>query len=224
MAEKRSDTPDWRGLASGKTHIIGADECGWGSLAGPLVVCAAVTRVDWVPPRKLNDSKQVSKARHEELFYLLRGILPHTIEMASAKEIDTNGAAQSLKRCFSAVVERMAAQYPNALIIIDGMVRISSVEHINFPEADGIVPAVMAASVLGKYTHDTYMKELAVKYPGYGFGGTHAGYGSKEHKAAIEKLGPCPEHRRSYLTSEDKVKQGGDFTALSDEGMSVDRD
>ena len=65
------------------------------------------------------------------------------------------------------------------------------------PKADQLVPEVSAASIIAKVSRDHYMYELADKFPGYGFE-KHVGYGTAAHKAAIEELGLCPEHRRSF--------------------------
>ena len=65
-------------------------------------------------------------------------------------------------------------------------------------KGDSLSANIAAASVLAKVTRDNWMMEAAEKYPGYGFE-IHKGYGTKAHYAALEKLGPCPIHRRSFL-------------------------
>lgn len=220
MAESASKPPDWKELAKAKTHVLGADECGYGSWAGPLVVCAAVVPSVWTPPRGLNDSKKLGKKKHEELFYLLRDVVPYMAEMAQPAEIDRDGVTSALKRCYRTVVLGLREKYPTSLIILDGEVVIPEVEHLSFPKADGLVPAVMAASVIGKFIHDQYMRKLAEKYPGYGFG-ENVGYGTPQHQAAIGKLGMCPAHRRSYVPT-GKLKSAVEIAQASDEGMSVD--
>lgn len=209
-------------VASGKyTHIIGADECGLGSWAGPLVVCAVAVPLGWKPIPGLNDSKKVTAAKRDDLYWFLRDRIPHYCVRAEASEIDHDGVATALRRCFAEAVKAMVAKFPQALVVLDGEVRISGVDHLHFPKADGLVPAVMAASVLGKVTHDRRMVELAKLYPGYGFG-KNAGYGSKEHKEAIAAKGLTPEHRRSY------DYEGNDRSArpsISEEpGMTIDSD
>jgi ribonuclease HII len=105
---------------------------------------------------------------------------------------------------------------------LDGNVNIRTmgVEHLNFPEADLHVPAVSAASVLGKFTHDRHMGGLAKEYPGYGFA-NNVGYHSKEHLAGIEKKGLCPAHRRSYVPT-DKLRTAEEMAQADDEGIVVD--
>lgn len=201
--------------------MLGADECGYGSWAGPLVVCAAVVPSNWVPPSKLDDSKRVSKADHESLSYLLRQVIPgFAIESAEASEIDEFGVVTALKRCYRSVVLQLKEKFPDSLIVLDGEVKISEVEHMNFPRADGIVPAVMAASIIGKYHHDEVMRKHAVAYPGYHFA-SNVGYRSPNHLRGLANLGMSAIHRRSYVPI-DKIRKGDAIPVNADEGLSLD--
>jgi ribonuclease HII len=200
--------------------VVGADECGLGSWAGPLVVCAAAVPRDWRPPPGLNDSKKLRPAKREELFDILRTKIPYFCEMAHSAEIDRDGITLALKRCFKTCLENVLNAAPGALVVVDGEVRIPELDHLHFPKADGIVPAVMAASVIGKVIHDRYMWKMAEKYPGYGFHKSQ-GYGTKEHQAALEKLGPCPIHRQSYLPLQ-KLKTAESMREIEEPGMVVD--
>jgi ribonuclease HII len=207
-------------LASGKyTHVIGADECGYGAWAGDLLVCAVAVPIKWSPILGLNDSKKLRPAKREELYYFLRERIPHEVATATPQEIDLEGVGSALKSCFVRVVTKLKAKYPGALVVLDGEVRIPDVEYVHFPRADGEVPAVMAASVIGKVIRDKSMVELAKKYPGYGFG-KHAGYGSADHQEALDRLGPTPAHRASYEPIK-KLKAG---TFDNEPGISLDQD
>jgi len=208
-------------LSSGRyTHVVGADECGFGSWAGPLVVCAAAVPVTWVPPRGLNDSKKLRPAKRNEIFDLHRDRVPYKATLAQSSEIDRDGVIQALKRCYRESLQALLEKFPQSLVVLDGEVKLPELEHLNFPKADGIVPAVMVASVFGKVIHDRYMVELAKKYPGYGFG-QHMGYGTPEHQEAIAKLGLCPIHRRSYIGGE-RLKTAEQIRAAEDPGLAVD--
>jgi ribonuclease HII len=211
----------WREEAKNHSYIVGADECGWGAWAGPIVVCAAVVPVNWTPPTGLNDSKKIRKSEHERLFYILKDTISYQCEMAQPDEIDRDGPVLALKRCYRVVVRKLLESFPEALVILDGEVNIRAdgIQHLSFPRADGEVPAVMAASVLGKYTHDRYMLKLAEEYPGYGFA-KHVGYGTPEHRAAIEKKGMCSAHRRSYVPM--GKLSGEEMAQANDEGMVID--
>lgn len=180
------------------THIIGADEVGYGAWAGPLLVCAAIVPRDWKPPQGLNDSKKLKPAMREELFSIMRNRVPYVCRMVMPEDIDREGVIVGLRRCFLGALEEAKEKYPSSLIVVDGLVKIPFQPYLHFPRADGEVPAVMAASVIAKVIRDLYMQKLAEKYPGYGFG-DHMGYGTPQHKAAIDKKGLCPMHRRSYV-------------------------
>jgi ribonuclease HII len=205
-------------VQSGKyTFTVGADECGFGSWAGPLYVCAVAVPINWKPIAGLNDSKKLRPAKREELYYFLRDRISHVCTQAEASEIDRDGVGTALRRCFTESVNTLLTKFPNALVVLDGEVQLPNIDHLHFPKADGLVPAVMAASVIGKVTHDRQMIALAAKYPGYGFG-KHAGYGTKDHLAAIKAKGLTPEHRRSY-----NFEGSGKGAPIAEEtGMTVD--
>jgi ribonuclease HII len=198
-------------------HILGADECGFGSWAGPCLVCAVVVPQDWRPPQGLNDSKKLRPNKREDLFETLRGKVPYSFEMAHSDEIDRDGIMVALHRCFQTCIDKLLVKFPDALVVLDGEVKLPGKEYLHFPKADGIVPAVMAASVIGKVIHDRYMVELGEKYPGYKFG-VNAGYGTKDHQEALERKGPCPVHRMSYLP----LKKFNNPEDLDEEGIILE--
>lgn len=214
--------PDWMAQSAQFTHVLGADECGYGAWAGNLYVCAAAVPSNWSPPSKLKtDSKGLRKPQHEELYYLLRDIVTYAVVTASPQEIDLDGVTSALRRCYREAIQQVLAKHPNSLVIIDGEVKIPGIEHLNFPKADEAVPAVRAASVIGKYLHDQEMVKFAEMYPGYDLAGS-AGYGTPRHQAGIAKLGLTPIHRRSYVPTEKKLRTAEEIAANPDEGMILD--
>lgn len=194
----RDQLAEYRQLCHSKSFILGSDECGYGSWAGPLVVCAVAVPHNWRPPQGLNDSKKVRANKREDLFEWMKTRVPYAIAMAQSEEIDRQGVTLALRRCYREAVTSVLAKFPDSLVVIDGEVKIPGLDHLHFPKADGIVPAVMAASIIGKVLHDRYMWQMADKYPGYSFHKS-SGYGTKEHREAIDRLGLCPIHRRSYI-------------------------
>jgi len=229
MAERNSDPTDppqrdhlaeYEQLRHSKAFVLGADECGYGSWAGPLVVCAAAVPHDWRPPKWLNDSKKVTEKRREGLFDWMRSRVPYAISMAQSDEIDRHGVMLALRRCYREVVQSILAKFPDSLIVLDGEVKLPGVDHLHFPKADGIVPAVMAASVIGKVLHDRYMWQLAEKYPGYELH-RNKGYRSKTHEEAIKKFGTTPIHRLTYIKL-DKLRTVEEMRGADDVGMSMD--
>ncbi len=177
------------------SHVIGADECGYGCWAGSLYVCAAAVTPGW-HHSKLDDSKKLNAAKREEAFYWLKANPAIRFEIATAtvEEINRDGLGVALKRCYRDVLTKLQGEFPEALVVIDGEVQVPDLEYLHFPKADGLVPAVMAASIYGKVLRDRYMVELAAKYPGYGLG-DHMGYGTPAHEKALKEKGMTPEHR-----------------------------
>lgn len=177
--------------------ILGIDEVGRGPWAGPLVVGACL-----LPEaiEGLNDSKKLTAKKREELAEAIRKKAIFGLGWISAAELDELGLTEALCKAARDAVSQISGQFDE--VIIDGtmnFLRGTKYENIAqfLPKADQLVPEVSAASIIAKVSRDHYMYELANKYPGYGFE-KHVGYGTAAHKEAIEKLGLCPEHRRSF--------------------------
>ena len=184
--------------------ILGIDEVGRGPLAGPLVVGAVIlpsSRPEWVAD--LRDSKKLSAKKREKLSEVILAEAACGLGWVSALEIDEMGISKTLSlACSRAVksVQRLHVKFSE--IVIDGKVNFLKGTNLeNFvttmPKADDLVKEVSAASIIAKVARDHYMYELDAKYPGYGFG-SHVGYGTAKHVAAIRDLGICPEHRKSF--------------------------
>ena len=178
--------------------ILGIDEVGRGPWAGPLVVGACVlgdAQIDG-----LTDSKKLTPKKREALAPIIHEKAAVGLGWVSAEELDRIGLSAALcKACREAVKQ---IHVPFHEIIIDGTVNFLRdtplASHVQvLKKADLLVPEVSAASIVAKVARDEYMYKLAEKYPGYGFE-KHVGYGTAAHKAALEKLGVCPEHRKSF--------------------------
>ena len=178
--------------------IVGSDEAGFGSWAGPLVVCAVATPRGWVDLR-VKDSKSLSAKKREALyeeFWKADGF-PMAVEVVPASVIDEKGVWRALTEAHEKVIEDTFFRLSEEpLVIVDG--NVPTTRGICLPKADTLVPAVSLASIIAKVTHDRVMLEVAKKYPEYNFS-SNMGYGGcKKHRAALDTLGPCPEHRQSY--------------------------
>jgi ribonuclease HII len=219
-APARNQLAEYEQLRHSKSFILGADEVGFGSWAGPLIVCAVVVPHNWRPPKGLNDSKKVRANKREDLFEWMKSRVPYAISMAQSDEIDRQGIMLALRRCYHEVTQSILAKFPDSLVVLDGEVKLPGVTHLNFPKADGIVPAVMAASIIGKVLHDRYMWQLAEKQPGYNWH-KNMGYGTKDHRDAIARLGTTPFHRITYIKTE-KLRTVEEMRAAIDIGMSMD--
>ena len=177
--------------------ICGVDEAGRGPLAGPVCAAAVILPKGLVIPG-LNDSKKLSDKRRRELFPIIQQeAVSFGIAFASQEEIDEINILQATFLAMRRAMEQLEPQPEFALI--DGNRETDfGVPCKTVIKGDSLSANIAAASVLAKVTRDNWMMEAAEKYPGYGFE-LHTGYGTKAHYAALEKLGPCPIHRRSFL-------------------------
>ncbi|MBQ6130172.1 ribonuclease HII [Candidatus Saccharibacteria bacterium] len=191
------------------SNLLGIDEVGRGPWAGPLVIGAVVLEKDatgnypaWTTD--LTDSKKLSKKKRESLSeVILKNALATGLGWVSASEIDTLGLAESMKLATRRALLRLKTQRPTfSEIIIDGTVNFLAGTPLEsrvtvLKKADLLIKEVSAASIIAKVARDRYMTALARDYPDYGFE-KHMGYGTKLHSEMLQKLGPCPEHRRSF--------------------------
>ena len=177
--------------------ICGMDEAGRGPLAGD-VYAAAVILPCGLMLDGLNDSKKLSEKKRELLYdQILEHAVSYGIATATTQEIDQINilnASQLAMRRAAAKLDPL----PDWGIIHGNVSRGFSFHTITVVKGDSISPSVAAASILAKVSRDRYMKQLAEKYPEYHFE-VHKGYPTKEHMELIRRLGPCPEHRRTFL-------------------------
>ena len=179
-------------------HICGIDEAGRGPLAGPVVAGAVILPKGLKIPY-LNDSKQLSEKRREELYDIImsRAVAVGT-GIVSPERIDEINILQATYEAMRQAVEHLKIRPDillNDAVIIPGL----DIPQEKIIKGDAKSLSIAAASVIAKVTRDRMMKAYHEIFPEYGFD-KHKGYGSKEHIEKIQKLGPCPIHRRSFLT------------------------
>ena len=177
--------------------ICGVDEAGRGPLAGPVCAAAVILPKGLVIPG-LNDSKKLTDKRRRELFPIIQQeAVSFGIAFASREEIDEINILQATFLAMRRAIDQLDPKPRFALI--DGNRETDfGVPCKTVVKGDSLSANIAAASVLAKVTRDDWMIEAAEKYPGYGFE-IHKGYGTKAHYAALEKLGPCAIHRRTFL-------------------------
>ena len=177
--------------------ICGVDEAGRGPLAGPVCAAAVILPKGLVIPG-LNDSKKLTDKRRRELFPIIQQeAVSFGIAFASQEEIDEINILQATFLAMRRAIDQLNPKPDFALI--DGNRETDfGVPCKTVIKGDCLSANIAAASVLAKVTRDNWMIEAAEKYPGYGFE-IHKGYGTKAHYAALEKLGPCAIHRRTFL-------------------------
>lgn len=177
--------------------LIGVDEVGRGSWAGPLLVVAAIQTGSL--PAGLTDSKKLTKDQRHFLFYNLKSNFSFGEGWVSASEIDNQGLTGAMKLGVARALEAIGAQSTDE-IIMDGHINYCDVSFTNvrcIVKADASQPIVSAASIYAKVTRDKLMAKLAEEHPEYGFE-KHVGYGTKAHIDALRTHGICKLHRISY--------------------------
>ncbi len=179
----------------GYTPVAGVDEAGRGALAGP-VMAAAVVLVPGEHPYR--DSKVLSPRRREELALQVRdSALAWYVAEASPEEIDRLNILEATRLASRRAVAGLAAAVAPKALVTDYLRLGAGLAELAVPRADSRSLQVAAASILAKTVRDERMRTLADRYPAYGFE-AHKGYGSPAHLAALSRLGPCPEHRRTF--------------------------
>ena len=191
--------------AEGYTSVCGVDEAGRGPLAGN-VVAAAVIMPEGLVIEGLNDSKKLSEKKREALFDIIKEKTVYSIAWATPAEIDELNILNATMLAMRRAVEGLPERADFALI--DGNCsRGFSIPTKTVVGGDARSMSIAAASVLAKVTRDRQCLELDQKYPEYGFAG-HKGYPTKAHREKVIEIGPCPEHRRSFLSFVEKAKNG----------------
>jgi ribonuclease HII len=191
--------------AEGYTRICGIDEAGRGPLAGN-VVAAAVIMPDGLVIEGLNDSKKLSEKKRDALFDIICEKAVYSIAWATPAEIDELNILNATMLAMRRAVEGLPVKADFALI--DGNCsRGFSIPTKTVVGGDAKSMSIAAASILAKVTRDRQCAELDKAYPEYGFAG-HKGYPTKAHREKVIELGPCPEHRKSFLSFVEKAKNG----------------
>jgi ribonuclease HII len=175
--------------------IAGVDEAGRGPLAGPVIAAAVIFDRKRIP-KGLNDSKQMTPEAREEAYERIMKCAIVGVGDASVDEIDLVNIRQATHLAMARAVRALAR--PAAFALVDG----------NDPPAlpcrcDTIIDgdarsvSIAAASIIAKVTRDRIMKALHEEHPGYGWV-TNMGYATEAHREALNRLGPCRHHRRSF--------------------------
>ena len=186
-------------LQSGVKFVAGVDEVGVGPLAGPLVAAAVVfpREVELGALSGLDDSKRVARKAREALDREIRkqaaAVFVAEISSSDVDRLNPHGASlAAMKRAIAGLPLQPGHVLVDARTIPDLAVPQTALIH-----GDALDASIAAASIVAKVHRDAWMCELDERYPGYGFS-RHMGYGTREHLAALDRLGPCPAHRQSF--------------------------
>ena len=190
----------------GTRFVAGADEAGRGCLAGPLVAAAVLFDQERLRPADiralsaLNDSKRQTPAARAELYpVILRLAAKVSVVSRCAPGIDKRGLhVTNLAALRDAL---LGVARPGCICLSDGFkLRDFGFEHRAVIGGDATSAAIAAASVIAKETRDRYMRRVDARHPGWEFA-QHVGYGTPEHRDAIERLGITPLHRLSFQSA-----------------------
>lgn len=176
--------------------LAGVDEVGRGPLVGAVVTAAVILDPER-PIAGLTDSKKLTAAQREGLATQIRErALAWALGRAEAAEIDTLNILQATMLAMQRAVAALPVT-PTSVLIDGNRCPALPMPAQAVVKGDATVPAISAASILAKVARDAEMQALAQQHPGYGFA-KHKGYPTPEHLEALQRLGPLPEHRRSF--------------------------
>lgn len=180
----------------GIDRIAGVDEAGAGPLAGPVVAAACVLPRDFRPVG-IDDSKKLDGEERSALEALIqRGAVAWAVGLAEVEEIDKLNIYRASLLAMRRAVEGLPFR-PDYLLVDARTVPETPVPQRGIIKGDSLSMSIAAASILAKTARDRIMQEMGRRYPGYGFE-LHKGYGTPEHTEALQRLGACAIHRRSF--------------------------
>ena len=180
-------------------YICGIDEVGRGPLAGPVVAGAVILPKD-CDILYLNDSKQLSAKKREELYdEIMEKAVAAKTAMVSPAQIDEINILQATYEAMRTAISQLEVK---PTLLLNDAVNIPGVDikQIGIIKGDAKSKSIAAASIIAKVTRDAMMEEYDKLYPEYDFA-SNKGYGSAKHIEAIKKFGPCPIHRETFITN-----------------------
>jgi ribonuclease HII len=183
-------------FAQGIGRVAGVDEAGRGSWAGPVIAAAVVVTPDSACLEGVNDSKQLTRRRREHLAAAIVSSLAYALGAASVREVDRLNIRRATALAMHRALVRLDAGAD--VIVVDGLA-VPELGFVHEPMVDGDARcyAVACASILAKTVRDRVMQRLGGRYPDFGWE-RNKGYGTEAHRAALERRGPTPHHRRSF--------------------------
>lgn len=175
----------------------GCDEAGRGCFAGPVFAAAVILPKDFYHPT-LNDSKQLTpEERHELKYYIKANAIAYAVAMIDNDEIDQINILRASFKAMHLALDKLRKR--PSFLLIDGnrFTPYKKVKHQCIIQGDGLYASIAAASVLAKTHRDAYMKQLHKEFPHYNWK-RNKGYGTPEHREAIQAHGLCKYHRKSF--------------------------
>jgi ribonuclease HII len=180
-------------------------------MAGPVVAAAVILPASPEIPG-IDDSKKLSGRKREELFdAVLDGCIAFGVGLRSARFVDERGIVEATFSAMRIAVRMLSLKgHSPDLVLVDGFpIRGLEVRQEAIVRGDALAASVASASIVAKVVRDRIMQQYETIYPGYGFAG-HKGYCTRDHRATLTGLGPCPIHRRSFQPVSDELDDAGD--------------
>jgi len=188
----------------GCRRIAGIDEAGRGPLAGPVVAAAVVLPPDF-HPQGVRDSKKLSPLQREDAYErITQQAAALGVGVVGPDEIDRINILQATYKAMLAAIASLGIEIDHALVdgrAIPGLL----VPQQGIPHGDSLSVSIAAASIIAKVTRDRIMMDMDARHPGYGFG-KHKGYCTAEHVEAINRLGVCEIHRKTFAPISGEVE------------------
>ena len=184
--------------------VIGVDEVGRGCLAGPVYAAAVCFKEPEIVYQNTNpplfkDSKLISASKREQLASVVRDVSYFGVGIASVEEINTLNILKASLLAMKRAIEGLGLS--TGTVFVDGQFKIpnllSALRQVTVTKGESQHQEIAAASILAKVIRDQKLKELSLQYPNYLLE-KHKGYGTREHREAIQKWGPSSIHRRDF--------------------------
>lgn len=195
-------------IVQGYRLIAGVDEVGRGPLAGPVVAAAIILPLEERPSwlSRVRDSKQLTPSQRESIFdRVLESGMPFGVGSVSHALIDERGIASATRMAMRRAIEQLSTR-PDYLLIDFMRLPGIRIPQKGVVDGDSLCFSIALASVVAKVTRDRLMVELDGQFPGYGLA-RHKGYGTPEHLEALQCLGPCAIHRKTFTPVRDRLFQ-----------------
>lgn len=190
LKKGKDDFPEFK-------RILGIDEVGYGSAAGPLVLCGVILP-EGLESELFIDSKTLSDIKKQKAFELLDGRCEYFLAHASVKFINKNGITNAIKKCVNDITIFFKNKYD--LVLMDGVNWYGdpSLNYKCIPKGDNTYQEIACASIIAKVKRDEYMIKLNNHLPGYHFD-SNKGYLSQKHRESLLELGVSSFHRTQYV-------------------------
>ena len=185
---------------SNLTNIVGVDEVGRGSFAGPLVTGAVILPKDFTHELLRDSKKLTDKQRRTVYTSIIENAIAYSTQSASVKYINQHGinpaTFYAMHKCLDEISEKFSIDH----ILVDGTVfdKYKQIQHSCIPKGDNTYLSIAAGAIIAKVERDDYMIKLNDTFPGYNWQG-NKGYYCKKHGVALKELGPTPYHRTLYI-------------------------